>query len=183
LPDVSQSTNYPQYSAGEFGELDGITQNGSQRGLVTGDAFTSLTQPYFVMAVMRDDSSTQAQRDIAKAGSTFEFFTRNVANNPLVASAGTILATTVAKDANAHIVEVLANGASSKIWIDGVQKASGNMGAGDFASPLSIGATSTNGGQWNGALGPVLVYDGDPGSTKQSDMRALLSSLTGIAVG
>lgn len=182
LPDITQTTTYPQFSAGEFGALDGIEKNVAQRGLITTTTFTALTQPYFSMIVMRDDSITQAARYLANASAGFQFFTRNAASNPLSASSGTVLQSTHNKDSNAHIVEVLADGASSQIWVDGVSVGTGAMGAGDFDDPLAIGMATSTFNTWEGAIGPVLVYSGNPGSTKQNAMRNLLSQLTGIAV-
>lgn len=181
LPPAVQSAAYGQYAADEFGSLGGLTMTSSQRGLITGSAFTALTQPYFVMVVVRDDSSTQASRNIAKADN-FQVFTRNVTSNFLSATTGTILQSTHAKDANPHIVEVLVNGASSQIMVDGSVVATGAMGAGTFDDPLSIGSDGGNNSRWEGAIGPVLIYAGDPGATKRNAMRDLLSTLTGIAV-
>lgn len=182
LPDVAAASNKPSHSTNEFGSLDAIEMTSAQIGLDTSSAFTSLTQPYFVMTVIRDDASTTAKRNIMTASSTVDFSTRSTGSNPLMATAGTIGQSTHNRDANPHIVEVLYNGGSSQIFVDGVSVFSGALGANDLASPLRLGQAASTLNRWVGAIGPFLIYAGDPGTTKRDSMRDLLSSLTGISV-
>lgn len=74
-----------------------------------------------------------------------------------------------------HIHGGLRNGNDSEMWIDGVLEASGALDDDDTNADLQVGQN------WNGTIGPVALYIGNPTEGVKSRMFNLLKSLSGIA--
>jgi hypothetical protein len=84
-------------------------------------------------------------------------------------------------DTNAHIITTLFNGASSVVWVDGVQVNSGNPGA-NAMNGLFLGAL--NNGTFNmiGQKARVIIYSGDLSTADKNLIQNFLAEKYGISV-
>lgn len=122
----------------------------------------TIAQPITVLMVVKDDDVSATQRT-AFGGSVIPHPEIKQTNTPRWALyAGTDAPSTTAPTISPHILAAVFNGASSGLWLDGVQILTGNPStAGYSGSAWRLGAQGTPGFFWDGLIGEVLVFSGD----------------------
>jgi len=182
--DVTQATaaNQPLYVAsiqnGHAGMyLDG-TNDYLQGAFTTGGA---LSQPFNVFAVAQLDASVVGNNTYrqliegADATHRLGFFQDSgPAPDAWTMQCGAIL-TGGATDANWRIWSLLANGASSEFWKNGVSEAAGNAGA-DNTTGIIVGAFYTVASFWKGNVVSIVIIDPSLSDAQRALMEAAMNA-------
>lgn len=107
---------------------------------------------------------------------------RNATGNPFGLYAGAEQAT-VASDTDAHIHLVFFDGSSTQVWLDGVWNSPPASPGTYTLNGLTLGERyASNGSQWNGSYGLLLVRDTLPTRRQRVDMTRIISGLSGISL-
>lgn len=140
-------------------------------------AITDIAQPYCMVAVVKLAATGTAR---AVMGLTAGGGSRlGTTTSAWIMNAGTGL-TAGTPDTNAHVLEAVVDGASSKLFVDGTQIGStGNAGAGALADFL-IGATATTG--TNGWTGQIALAGAYAGNTRHVQFPRDAGTYYGITV-
>jgi hypothetical protein len=142
----------------------------------------AIAQPYTAFAVAKLSATANVFRQVTDGpglSSRVGMYQRNT--TAWAITCGTELIDG-ASDTNWNIWTLLANGASSQFWHNGISKASGNAGTQSLTG-LVVGAnTNGSGGYWIGDIGQILVYPGDLSLADKNQVNDYLERVTGISV-
>lgn len=177
--DVLSESNKPTYIYGVG--FDSLIEYAFSTFLKSAAFSAALTQPTTIFIVSRfygglNDGSSYILFSGIASGNRHQLWKGSTPSpDAYQIYAGSTVSTTQVPDyLNLHLFTVLFNGANSKIWLDGTLIQSGDVGT-HTLSGLSLGADHTPAGYYNGALGPVLVYNADMTSARTT-IEAYLSS-------
>jgi hypothetical protein len=116
---------------------------------------------------------TQERMAIVGNGSEVAFY----AGSGLIVTSGAPSMTTP------HIYELIMNGASSQLYIDGVLRGSGNPGAHGFTGGFNLGGRNDASAPslWNGNVGDLILCTGAMSAPWRAIGRSILGAENGIA--
>ncbi|WP_437958607.1 LamG-like jellyroll fold domain-containing protein [Sorangium sp. So ce119] len=120
----------------------------------------NIPQPYSIFAVAKCSSQASVRAIIgSNTSGACAVLYANTASTMAVTLGGGQIAGTV--DATAlHAYLLIANGASSSLWVDGVQVATGTLGT-NAMTELYVGASiAPSGGFWDQYIDEVMVFAG-----------------------
>ena len=124
--------------------------------------FPDTAQPVTVSFVAIRTGNTAAQNTILGRGAAPAFF--SASPNTVGAYYGT-LATATANDNAWHSVQIVANGASSVISVNGTQNTGKNVGATSTGANMWIGSNSSAAGTFTGQLTELVAWSGAFGAS------------------
>jgi hypothetical protein len=156
---IAQATGTAQPTTGT------ITQNGLNvldfdgTADVLDGALVNVVQPVTLVVVCKSDNLDSAQHTVS--GTTAAGPTLFVNADVWQSYAGAVIGSSKAEDALWHVVLGIFNGASSSLWVDGVQVATGNPGAAG-TDYYAVGASAHPSFRyfWNGAVAHAIYYNG-----------------------
>lgn len=133
-----------------------------------------LSTPFCVLAVGSLAGSGVA-RSIVGFSTTTGLRLGVTSGNVWIVTDGTTLAAGTTNN-SPHVLEAVVNGASSSLWLDGTQIASGGAGSSGLTH-FVVGAA--NGSQWSGHIALALIYSG---STRNAQAARDAGAYYGITV-
>lgn len=172
FPTLVQATeaNQPKLTIGAFGSLDAVLSDGA--GEMLSVDITDVPQPFsFVALGQWMGAATGVNAFLFRtdfSGRGFQYRTNTTWQWNL--GSGIVSAA----DSNQHVLAGVANGASSKIRVDGVVTVTNNAGAN---SMIRVDYAGSDAGisSWNGLVGPLLLR-ADADEAAIGRMEALLGS-------
>jgi hypothetical protein len=183
LPDIVPDATGPAHAVGAFGSLDGMTFTRAEV-LRTATAPATLTQPYTVVALIQcdgvlTDGNHYAITDGRPGGSRGYMACRNSSNNPGFATWAGTFKSMGQYDNWSHILTTVYNGVNSKFYIDGMLVFEGNLGANSL-TPLSVGDAQAGGQKFDGNIGLVVVYNGEPSAAELTSLHELIVASSNV---
>lgn len=144
-------------------------------------AVDSLAQPFTLASICQttDASSLQVLMDFDGATADKRFGIQ--AANTWRCELGLNANGTTTTDTAAHVVLLEANGASTKIYIDGVLIGTGNCGAGSVTA-WQLGLRGNGFNPWYGPISDTVISNGILSASDRASLVSFLGNLAGIAV-
>lgn len=188
FPDLyggSDSASAQVYSPDEFGKLEAFQQLSLDARTLIANVSPNLALPYLSLALCRNTSTSLSTRNITAGTSESRFVTgiagsdayRIGVSSPLLAFPG------MARNTDTHVMSFLFNGSNSKIWMDGAIGAKGSIhdSANQPLSRIVWGSSDTRNSRfWEGYLGLLLIYGGNPSDAIRQRMENLIMELSQV---
>ena len=188
LPAIAAAVagNQPQLSVGFFSQLDACLSPDDQRLMWSADFDSAVAPPYYVIAVMRKRILTTSIRYSVSLGSVVgsprHGVLDSVAGSEYFTADSSFFESITAATTEKTVVATLWNGVDSEIIINGAIDNTGTVGtANTAATRVMYMARGNFSGRWQGEVGPLLFYSGNPSSAVRERMYDLIHDLSGIA--
>lgn len=144
-----------------------LRAKGAIGGIVSTDGYLNFTgglaQPFFIFAIISAGLMASTRYLVGASATSLSIRSTTSASSILMAY-GALLAATLGTGKKS--VGFLASGASSKIYVGGVLKVTGNTGTNSLPSACRIGSSVTASTSWfieaGSSISEFIVFNGDP---------------------
>lgn len=182
--DLAQATSgdRPTYRTGRQNGKPAVAWPTSAGGTVhlLSTAFATQAQPVTFVGILKP--SDISNMEFFHWGGTAEMYIESSKWNSWTGASS--IASAGAPTPNAWVVwTFVVNGASSAMYINGTQVATGNAGSLSLGTTLNFGRhASTAGRNWRGDIGEFIVYTDAADATKRAQIHSYVQDYWGITV-
>jgi hypothetical protein len=183
-PDLVQATeaNQPALVPGHFGDLDGLSFNGSSTAMRGASSVTPVSQPTMIVQVRELSTLDHYRFNISATGRTAGYEHHCYVESfvwggyPGIFAGGGLVGG--ARTLDPVVMAGIFNGTSSKLFRNGTQLGStGNAGTRQIDGlSLGVNVVGSDSQHWPGWIGPTLIR-ADANETAMADMVSLLMGM------
>lgn len=161
FPNLAQATsgNKPKYKSGAANGQPALLFDGTNDFMQT-SSFAAESQPITVFVVAKRNASGSDNYLLDGIGVSNRLVVEHIGSTgKLEANAGSSITSFADFGTDWFVAQVVFDGASSKIWINDLPAASGNVGAGTLTG-ITLGASYVPNTYWNGYWAETIYFDG-----------------------